>query len=195
MSMELALEPMPRRDWRLSQGAFERLLQALDSDRERAGVAYELLRRRIVGLMRWWGAQAAEELADQTLDRVARKLEEGAVVPEGSFGAYVRGVARMIFYEGGRASRLQPPDPSVVASGDPESERALRCLDRCLLKLEERERTLVLRYYADGNKAEVRRALASELGVSQTALRIRAHRLRLRLEDLVSKCLEGQEDV
>src|SRR5262245_36440925 len=86
-------------DWRLTPAAFERLLSALAQDRESAAVEYERLRGRLVGLIGWWGASGSEDLADMTLDRVARKLEEGAVVPAGSFGAYVRGVARMIFYE------------------------------------------------------------------------------------------------
>ena len=43
------------RRWRLSPDAFERLLAALNSDRERAAVAYEQLRHRIIGLLRWWG--------------------------------------------------------------------------------------------------------------------------------------------
>jgi hypothetical protein len=46
----------------------------------------------------------------------------------------------------------------------------------------------VLRYYGEGKAADVRRSLASELGVSMTALRLRAHRTRLQLERCVSAC-------
>jgi RNA polymerase sigma factor (sigma-70 family) len=173
-------------EWRLTPLAFERLLMALDADRERAAMAYELLRHRIVGLMRWWGALPAEELADQTLDRVARKLEEGATIQEGSFGAYVRGVARMIFYEWIRSSRAQLPEQALVVSTDPGQEDALRRLDEALESLEPAERMLVLRYYGHGKKAEVRRSLADELRLSPTALRIRTHRLRQRLEALMT---------
>ena len=176
--------------WQLTPAAFERLLHALDTDQERAALAYEQLRQRIVGLMRWWGAWMAEDLADQTLDRVARKLEEGAVVPPGSFGAYARGVARMIFYEWTRSSRAQLPESVTVAPAEPTSEPALDQLDRCVAKLEPDEQKLVLRYYGDGKHAELRRALAEELGISQTALRIRAHRLRQRLEHCMSECLK-----
>ena len=184
----MPIEPLldgAKRDWRLTGEAFDRLLEALDADRERAALAYEQLRRRIVGLIRWWGAWPAEDLADQTLDRVARKLQEGAEVPKGSLGAYVRGVARMVFYEWTRSSRT-PPEAALGAldanEGRQEEEAALRSLDKCLESLAPAERALVLRYYAEGRKSEVRRDLAGELGISPTALRIRAHRLRQRLE-------------
>ena len=170
--------------WKLTEGAFGRLLEALDSDRERAAVAYELLRQRMIGLLQWWGAAAPEDLADATLDRVARKLEEGAVIAQGSLGAYARGVARMIFYEAGREPR--GPAPELPPPGD--AEASLACLDRCLGELRSEERSLVLSYYGEGHKADLRRRLASREGLSATALRIRVHRLRERLERCVTAC-------
>jgi DNA-directed RNA polymerase specialized sigma24 family protein len=190
MSAELVLERGPKRDWRLTPGAFDGLLRALDADRERAALAYEQLRQRVVGLLRFWGAAEAEDLADQALDRVARKLEEGAVVPASSLGAYVRGVARMIFYEWTRSSRVPVPPAPPAPAAEEDSEAALRRLDRCLATLVDADRKLVLRYYGAGNKAEVRRGLAEELGVSGTALRIRTHRLRQRLEACMAACPE-----
>jgi len=178
--------------WRLTPAAFDRLLGALDSDRDRAAAAYERLRVRISGLMQWWGASNGDDLADQTLDRVARKLDEGATVTEGSFGAYVRGVSRMVFYEAareGRAARaLDPPPPHDGV--DVESRHG--CLDQCLSGLADGDRRLALRYYEDGRKEDVRRRLAQECGVTMTALRIRMHRLRHRLEQCVSGCMASR---
>src|SRR4051794_15409493 len=94
----------------VSAEAFQRLLGALDAERDRAASAYEQLRERTIGLLRWWGAPDAEDLADLTFDRVARKLDEGAVVPQSSLGAYVRGVARMIFYEARRRPQIDARD-------------------------------------------------------------------------------------
>jgi DNA-directed RNA polymerase specialized sigma24 family protein len=71
-------------------------------------------------------------------------------------------------------------------STDPGQEDALRRLDEALESLEPAERMLVLRYYGHGKKAEVRRSLADELRLSPTALRIRTHRLRQRLEALMT---------
>jgi DNA-directed RNA polymerase specialized sigma24 family protein len=173
---------MPR-PWTLTSAAFERLLTALDADRDRAALAYERLRDRLIGLLRWWGALPAEELADETLDRVARKLEEGTEIPDGSLGAYVRGVARMVFHEWTRKPRAERAAVDVAAAPPEASdETTLSQLDGCLDALAPAERRLLLRYYGEGRLADVRRDLAGELGLSQTALRIRAHRLRVRLE-------------
>jgi DNA-directed RNA polymerase specialized sigma24 family protein len=175
----------------VSPGAFDRLLSALDADRDRAGAAYEHLRERTAGLLRWWGASDAEDLADLTLDRVARKLEEGATIANGSFGAYVRGVARMIFYESRRRPQIQAGDAGYLTPPPSSDPDLFACLESCLGTLDPGDRTTVLRYYGDGKLADVRRRLGEELGVSMTALRIRAHRLRMQLERCVLACRAG----
>jgi len=171
----------------VSADAFQRLLVALDADRDRAASAYEHLRERTIGLLRWWGALDAEDLADLTFDRVARKLDEGAVVPPASLGAYVRGVARMIFYEARRRPQIDARDV-VYLTPQTDDTRLFACLDSCLDGLSASDRDIVLRYYGDGKAADVRRALADELALSMTALRIRAHRIRLQLEKCVTAC-------
>ena len=175
--------------WILTADTFERLLDALDPDRERAAIAYERLRYRIIGLLSWWGSSAPEELADATLDRVARKLQEGAAIPSGSLGAYVRGVARLVFYESSR-ERLTPltgDEPAIAPAGDPAE--AGECLDRCLASWGASDRDLLLRYYGAGKASEIRKRIADELAISTTALRIRTHRLRTRLERCVAECM------
>jgi len=182
-----------RQRWTLTSGAFDRLLAVLDADRGRAASAYEQLRYRLIGLLRWWGAVQPEDLADETLDRVARRLDEGATVSAGSFGAFVGGVARMVFYESMREPASSPTlrEPTATTAPD-EVEAAGECLDRCLASLEAAERTLLLRYYDGGKAATVRKQLADELGISPTALRIRAHRLRVTLGRCVTSCLGRQ---
>lgn len=180
--------------WKLSAPAFDRLLSTLDADRERAALLYEHLRERVTGLLEWWGSTRAAELADETLDRVARKLEEGAVIAEGSLGAYVRGVARMVFHESSRHAVDVPlPAREIVTPDEGESlEPALICLDRCLDTLRSDERNLVLSYYEGERKMATRQKLADNLAISITALRIRMHRVRERLEGCVGGCLSQQ---
>ena len=178
--------------WQLNGAAFERLLGVLDDDRDRAGLEYERLHDRISRLLAWWGAGRASELADQTLDRVARRLEEGADIRKGSFGAYVRGVARMIYYE----SRRQEPDPLAedfdlaAPVSDPDRQITLSCLDGCLQTLSPDDRRCLLRYYDDEGERTIdrRRRLAEELGATMTVLRVRTHRLRRRVEDCIRNC-------
>ncbi|HUJ13514.1 MAG TPA: hypothetical protein VL284_06940 [Thermoanaerobaculia bacterium] len=179
---------------KLTARAFSRFLDLLDSgDRDRAAVEYERLRERAAGLLRWWGALNPDELADETLDRVARKIDSGADVTPSSLAAYVRGVARMVFYEARRLSDDPVEVRDVPAPPPGEQSKALDCLDHCLGELPNSERRLVLRYY-DDNKIEVRRRIAQELQISMTALRIRMHRLRTRLETCVSDCMKRFPD-
>jgi DNA-directed RNA polymerase specialized sigma24 family protein len=180
-----------KKHWILTSDAFEQLLSTLAPERDSAAVAYEQLRQRTIGLLSWWGASKPEELADETFDRVARKLAEGAPIPRESLGAFVRGVARRVFYESGR-ERFAPltgreEAPSLQSS---DLEAASECLETCLGSLAGSDRTLLIRYYGAGPTADLRRRIADELQISRTALRIRTHRLRASLERCVTTCLD-----
>jgi DNA-directed RNA polymerase specialized sigma24 family protein len=182
--------------WALNGAALDALLGRLDEDRERAALAYEGLRSRLQALAGWWGSIDPLELADRALDRVAMKLEEGAVVPASSLPAYIRSVARLLFYESlreaEREERAQREAPQP-AEGDPSAERTLEALDGCLDSLAAAERDLILDYYGGdgGSNSSARRSLAVKLDLSPTALRIRAHRLRERLETCVESSMGG----
>jgi DNA-directed RNA polymerase specialized sigma24 family protein len=185
----------PESRWSLTQEALGLLLDALDPDRERAALQYEALRRRVDALFRFWGCAHTADLADRTLDRVAVKLAEGAVVPASSLHAYMRGVARLIFHESVRERELQArtiEDAATLVVAHDDREHALSTLDECLQTLHDDERKLILDYYGaqGGRTIELRKRLASRLDVTLTALRIRAHRLRQRLEACVSARLK-----
>jgi hypothetical protein len=64
----------------LTAAAFERLLEALDADRDRAGERYELLRRKLLYLFGCRGLTQVEDLADETLSRVAARIGRGEFV-------------------------------------------------------------------------------------------------------------------
>ena len=176
--------------WTLSSGAFDRLLAILDDDRDAAAVAYGELRQRVVGLHRWWGAADPDTLADLTLDRAARKLDEGAAVERSDFGAYVRGVARMVFYEAVRQPRPVGLEREPIAELYASEQLPLDCLDQCLASLDPADRQLVLRYYDGSDHIAERKRLSREMNITPTALRLRTHRLRGRLEACVSSCLK-----
>lgn len=185
----------PESRWSLTEEALARFLDALDSDRERSAMQYQALHRRVDALFRFWGCANAADLADRTLDRVAVKLTEGAVVPQASLAAYVRGVARFVFHESVREREQHAraiDQASMFAGDDDDREHALSTLDDCLQTLHADERRLILDYYGaqGGRTIELRKRLASRLDVTLTALRIRAHRLRQRLEACVSARLK-----
>ena len=68
----------------LGSEPFEALLLRLGSDRETAGERYLQLRQRLVAVFEYRHCPRPEELADETLDRVARRLQEmGSAVRRG----------------------------------------------------------------------------------------------------------------
>jgi DNA-directed RNA polymerase specialized sigma24 family protein len=87
----------------LTGGAFERFLSCLDADIEHAGEKYEAIRRKLVKYFDWRGAHFPEECADETLDRVVRKLEAGETIRD--IPTYCHGIARLVFLE-----TLKKPD-------------------------------------------------------------------------------------
>jgi hypothetical protein len=64
-----------RTKWVLTGEAFKRFLACLDADTEQAGEKYEAIRQKLVKFFDWRGAHFPEECADETINRVVRKLE------------------------------------------------------------------------------------------------------------------------
>ena len=193
----------PRRAWTLDGDAFERLLAFLDTDREQGARKYEDIRRRLVKLFAWRGCTNPDEYADRTIDRVARKLLEGADIHVTEAYQYFHGVAMNVLREQWREA-ARTPEPlderaahlAVEPEPDRESERAIRdtqltCLDSCLERLAEAQRELLLDYHGGDRHIERRQALAVSLGIPLNALRIRVHRIRVSVERCVTACVDN----
>lgn len=178
--------------------AFATLLSRLGPDAEQAGVAYEHLRRALLSFFEWRGAATPEECADETLDRLARRLDEGTAVED--LGRFARGIARLVLLEHWRRSDARSVSLDGLPTGhpaapEPPDETLSECLGRCLDDLAPESRELILEYYvAEGSdRIDARRRLARRLGVSESALRNRAQRLRDRLERCLRPCLAPEE--
>lgn len=184
----------------LRSEAFEALLRQLGPDREYAGARYEQLRRRLMAVFEYRHCHHSEELADETLDRVARKLQEMDGRFEGDDPArFVFGVAWNVARESfRRPSPAALPESWEQATASPEADDAQRehdCLERCLQRLDAADRELVLGYHQGERSARIRRRseIANEQGLSPNALRLRIHRLTARLRECVGRCLDRQE--
>ncbi len=84
------------------------------------------------------------------------------------------------------------PKEAELEEIEPEdAERHLACLRACLDRLPAAERRLALLAHRGGERerAEARRRLAAELGISADDLRLSIHRLRRQLADCCSRCL------
>jgi DNA-directed RNA polymerase specialized sigma24 family protein len=184
----------------LNPEQFEVLLRQLGPDRDLAGARYEQLRRRLVTILTYRGCTHPEEVADETMDRVARRLSE--VRPGTEIGdptRFVFGVAWNVAREWIRRQRTvplpdgwDPADPGQAEVLAPTSDLGHGCLDRCLRCLPRQDKEVVLTYYQEEGLAKIRhRAMvARQLKVSQNALRLRIHRITLRLRECVFHCVD-----
>jgi DNA-directed RNA polymerase specialized sigma24 family protein len=189
--------------WSLTPEAFDAFLSRLHPDREQAGDRYEALRRKLTRLFAWRGCANPEELADETLDRAARRLAEGAELTTDLPG-YVHGVAMRVVQEERRRARPAGPDLDRVARvrSAPEAaseadeavhERRLACLQECLRTLPPEGAELIRAYHpaVESDRIRARHALAEKLGLTANALRIRVFRLRAALDACIRDC-EGR---
>ena len=183
--------------WSLTTQAFEKLLNAFSSDREEAAAEYELMRRRLIRYFEWRSIEPADEYADETINRVARRIDEGQQIE--NLKGYFYGVARMVYKEAlkerDRAPIAIDDAPQTVAQRIPdqiEPDARVICLDRCLASLPADNGRLILDYYQEERRAkiELRQQLADSLRIPLNALRIRAHRIRLSLEQCITNCLQ-----
>lgn len=184
--------------WTITQEALNRFLAYLDPDPDRAGEKYEQTRHILMTFFRCNGCVHAEDLVDVTLDRVIRRLGEVCIR---DFMPFVRGVARNVVSELHKKRHKEVPldiMPEPVEKNLPDEEqeflldRQLECLEECSNRLSEEERELILAYYRYEKtpKIENKREMAEARGITVGALRVRAHRIRSRLQDCVMKCLE-----
>lgn len=175
-----------RKRWQLDRAALDALLQVLAPDREEAGRKYEELRRKLINLFAWEHCESPEDLADEVLNRLARKVTERAVIPH--MERFALGIARLVIREEERKRRnrravLREFQAHLRVHGS--DWRGLAAVQPCLAALPPDRRVLIGRYYAEN-----RNALARELGISMNALRNRAFRIREELFD----CMVRERD-
>ena len=189
----------PRSKWSLTQEAFDRLLASFGPDRQSAGEKYLELRANLARFFEWRGCPFPEDHADETINRAAKRVSEGEAIQSPS--AYLFGVARMLLLEihKERAKERQALGELAFSQGGQsyqfeESEPRAECLRRCLESLPAEGRELILNYYQGekGPKIENRKRLSERLDVSPNTLRMRALRLRERLQSCVADCLKGR---
>jgi RNA polymerase sigma factor (sigma-70 family) len=189
-----------KRDYPITQEAFDGLLDWLDTNREQAAQKYEKIRTRLIKIFTCRGCGEADDLADETINRVTSKVDSIAGSYSGDPALYFYGVAQKVHLEYLRRRPVFQGSLEVsrelkskkVMGHDDDIEREYWCLERCMEQLPYDNRRLVLEYYQEEKQAKIehRRELAEQLGIAVNALRIRAHRIRLQLQQCVQTCLD-----
>lgn len=176
----------------LTAEEFNQLLSWLGEDRDSAAKRYEQIRSRLIRIFVCRGCSAADELADQTIDRVATKIGQIAGSYQGDPALYFYGVAEKIYLE--HVKQVSVPVRLPPERSSAEAEAKFQCLEGCMERLSVHNRELILAYYGnfEGGKKASRRDLAGRLGLGANALWIRAHRIREGLRKCVSDCFKSQ---
>ena len=187
--------PATGKEWVLTEQAFARFLSCLAPDPDQAGRKYESIRHNLVKIFDWRGARFPEECADETINRVARKLESGETIRDVT--TYCQGVARLVFLESlkkaeNRQVSLDELKPIAQERSESDDDSVRRhCFEKCLNDLPVESRQLILQYYEDERRTKIdnRQALAVLLNIPLSALRNRAQRIRDKLELCTTKCM------
>ena len=186
-----------RRKWALSQQAFDKLLTSFDADREIAGSKYVELRSNLTRFFEWRGCLYPEDHADETINRVAKRIVEGEEVREPS--KYSFGVARLLLLEIQKeaakertALREIPLSQHAQDVYSDDLKLRVESLEECLKELPADNRDLILEYYQGEKSAKIknRQKLTDRFKVPLSALRMRALRLREKLMACVENHLK-----
>jgi DNA-directed RNA polymerase specialized sigma24 family protein len=195
-----------KKQWALTEGAFRRLLEWLDQGEDSGGQRYLEIRRRMALYFDRKNCAGPDELADETLNRVARRLQEEGTITSDTPAHYCFITARFVFLEQLRKPKIEEALDDTetrkqrsglvteARTGEEEREqerlRLLECLSRCVESLDPDHRDLIVDYYTGEQRVKIdnRRAMAARLGITVNALSIRACRIRDKLEACVRKC-------
>ena len=186
-----------RQKWTLTQEAFDKLLLALGGDgdgRDGGGEKYLEIRGNLIRFFEWRGCPFPEDYADETINRMAKRIAEGEEIlnPAG----YAMGVARLLVLEVLKSRQREQAALNEMAvnteayAAESDDEDRIECLRQCLDGLSSDNRQLILEYYQGekGDKIRNRKKLLERLGIPVNTLRMRALRLRERLQACVEEC-------
>lgn len=179
---------------------FNTLLDWLSEDREKAGTEYVKIRDGLIRFFRFRGCSDTQTLADDTLDRVAKRIHTFDESNDVKKSTIIYGFANKIALEHLRKKKKEREKLETSefkkeffkkADGE-ENEVRLDCMNVCLLELSDEERAIFTGYYGqEGVKNSVaRRKLAERLNCGMNALHVRVFRIRKVLMECIEKCVK-----
>jgi DNA-directed RNA polymerase specialized sigma24 family protein len=193
----LQLESAKLKMWNLSEKAFSRLLARFNADQTLAGEEYEKLRARLMYFFQRQGCRIPAELSDETIDRVARKIEEGYAIADLSKFSFR--VAWLVLQEhwGDPKREWQQLDERLSSSesnGEQNkeydtklAEHRLGCMKKCLETISPEEQELIVKNCTLNKSGK--EELARAMGLTINALRLKVFRIRKKLSRCQEKCV------
>ncbi len=174
---------------------FATFLAWLDPDPEVAGRKLNQIHVRLTRIFVSRGCIDAEDLADETINRVAVRIDKVKTTysdPLRCLVGFADNVYREYLRDLRNTDKVKPP-PSPRPADVLEREDV--CLGNCMSKLPEAERELFTRYFQGSGRAriEARKELARERNLTDNALKIQIHHIRKKLRKCLEECLEESD--
>jgi RNA polymerase sigma-70 factor, ECF subfamily len=166
--------------------------------------SYMRLHQTLIKFFLWRQVNSADadDLADEVIDRLLKKVADGSVELDGhTIMVYAHAVARNLYLEYLRrarhlaaASEKKISDLRQVSEvrdlEAEELERRLQLLDECLDELRPSDRELVMSFYRSDRQERYK--LADRFGISKASLWTRLHRIRSRLEKSLTEKMRAE---
>lgn len=147
---------------------------------------YRILRMKLLRFFQWNRCRSPEDMAQEAICRALRRISEGQVIRSDNPHSYFFGFAKNLLHEDRKRSATDPvplPEQFEVAAEETKTlklnpvQLQILFLER-LTELSADDKQFIISYYSEDT-----RKLAVELGATENAIRIRAHRIVRRLED------------
>jgi DNA-directed RNA polymerase specialized sigma24 family protein len=182
----------------LKKVEFEELLKWFSPDETKAGEEYEIIRSGLERYFRYRGCADPDDLADVTINRVASRLLSLDLSENPSKISIFYGFAKNIYREYlTRTSKLEFHQdtnylPFYDLSFEDEENKEFDCLDKCLSKISDEEKQIIIGYYSKdkGDKILLRKKMAEQLGITLNALHVRVYRIKNILKLCIENCVK-----
>jgi DNA-directed RNA polymerase specialized sigma24 family protein len=187
-----AAKRQPGARWIMSRESFATLLLKLGDDPFEAGARYEALRSRLIRYFMRRCLDFPEDLADNVLDRLTRRLAEGSEID--SLEGFALGIARHVAMEqAAKPFQVLDPDGTFFynISADlptPDEDEKIARMEQCLKCLAAEDLALLEGYYlSEGSQISARKAIADDLGTSLGSIRQRIFFIRRKLRQCIER--------
>lgn len=179
---------------------FDKLLDWLSDDRSEAGIQFEKIRDGLIRVFRIKGCHEPETLADESMNRVIRRIDTLDLTRNVKPSTIFYGFACNVFLEYCRSEKkrtLQLSNTYEVESATcpiATTNAAIKCLRQCLNNLDRLDRSLIVEYYSQEKQAKinVRRQLAMQNDITIGTLHTRIHRIKGILRPCVEECVNKE---
>jgi hypothetical protein len=191
-----------RKDWLLTQEAFDAFLRWLSADRDEAAAKYEHIRRKLIKIFDFKGCDNSDLLADESINRVIERVFRAETSGEKFPTQFIYGVAKIIYLEycSNPKTFILDEDTNLADSGITETEffgddDVQFCMKFCLESLKKADSELIFNYFSVNKKTKTteREAICKKRGESMNALRVKISRIRQKLQKCRKNCLQEKK--